>query len=625
MFRHIPTAKQPLFAIAFFLGFTIPPTFADPVASGAIPTEALPTVVVTATRTARTVDETLSSVTVLDKKDIIQSGAFTVPDLLQNVSGVDFSRSGGPGELTGMSLRGTNSNHVLLLMDGIPVSATTTGAPSWEYLPLVAVDRIEVVRGPGSSLYGSSAIGGIVQIFTPRGEGPPKPEISVRFGSLATYQVNAGVTGGENGTHYSLGVGQLYTAGIDPMDASLPHIPYGGGYRNSSLQVHLGQQFDHGEVNLHLLRAEGRSGYDNYPNYNPPTFTPTPSPPTSETFLQQVVGADLTLSPRTFWKTKLTLGESRDDRNDVPDVGTPYYFHTRREYSAWQNDLTLSPDNLLTLGVDHEDDHVGSDTNFTLNSRGNTGVFLQDQATFGRQDVVVGVRHDDNDAFGEHSTGNINYGLRLTSRLRFIAAWGSAFRAPTFDELYYPGFSNPKLHPETSHTADVGLKGIADWGKWEIHAFRTDIGNLIASNAPLYIPFNLERARIDGAEISANTRVAGWDLSGAFTLLDPRNRDTGAILPRRSRHTLQLGAARQFGAMRAQLTVLDQGGRYDDTANTTRLSGYTLVGIGVNYALDRRWSLEGRVDNLLNTHYETAAPYQSPGCTVMVGIRYAPR
>ncbi len=578
----------------------------------------LPTIVVTATRTAHTVDQTLTPVTVLTQDDITQSGALTVPDLLKQVPGVDFSSSGGLGHLTGMSLRGTNTNHVLLLIDGIPMSSATTGAPSWEYLQLAAADRIEVVRGPGSSLYGSSAIGGIVQIMTPRGEGPAQPEASLQMGSHSTYQATTGVAGSSGDTHYHLGVGELYTAGIDPMDHSVLHTPYTGGYRNTSVQVRLDQTFGMGEVDFHLLRASGRSGYDNYPF---PATTPTP--PTDETFVQQVVGVDLNLSPRDSWKTRLTLGESSDDRDDSTAGGAPYYFHTRRDYTAWQNDWVLSPNHLLTAGVDYQQEHLGSDTHFTSSSRGNSGVFLQDQISFGRHDLVMGGRHDDNDAFGTHNTGNITYGLHLTPTLRLTAAWGSAFRSPTFNELYYPGYSNPNLRPETSHSKDIGLKGIADWGKWELHAFRTDIDHLIALNA-LYLPFNLDRARIDGAEIYASTQVDGWELSSTLNVLNPRDRDTNRILPRRARNTLQLGIARSFGEVRTMLTVLSQSGRYNDSTNTTYLPGYTLVGLRVTYPMDRHWSLEGRMDNLLDAHYETAVPYRSPGCTMLVGVRYTP-
>ena len=615
MLRPLSAAMPPSCSVVVLVLSVVTPAVADTSAP-----DVLPTVVVTATRTAHTVDETLAPVTVLNQDDITQSSALTVPDLLRNVPGVDFSTSGGPGQPASMFLRGTNSDHVLLLVDGIPVASTTTGAPSWAYLPLTAVNRVEVVRGPGSSLYGSAAIGGIVQIFTPNGEGPAQPEASLRAGSYSTYQETAGVSGSTDGTHYSLGVGHLYTAGVDPLDSSVPHTPYDGGYRNSSVQTRLSQPFETGEFDVHVLRTEGVTGYDNW--YGTPT---------NETFLQQVAGVDLTLSPRSFWKTRFTTGESRDDL--AYDTS---YINTSREYDAWQNDITLSPNQLLTAGIDHQEERVHSDTQYAVSARGDTGLFLQDQINIGRHDLIIGARHDANDAFGGHNTGNITYGLHLTSALRLTASWGSAFKAPTLNDLYalypaYYGYSylpNPNLRPETSHTSDVGVKGLAGWGTWELHAFRTDVNDLIGYQmiAPkTYLESNVNHARIEGIEANMTVHLADWELSSALEVLDPRNQDTDQILPRRARNTLQLGIAKPFGSIRTTLTILGQDGRYDDAANTVHLSGYTLVGMGVSYPLDRHWLLEGHVDNLLDVHYETAATYQSPGRVAMIGIRYTHR
>jgi len=613
MFRIVPVAVRLLFPFVLALSPAIPAIAVET-------SESLPVVLVTATRTARTVDQTLAPVTVLEREDIVNIDVLTVPELLSGVPGVDFRLQGGPGKVADMSLRGTNSGHVLLLVDGIPLSSATVGTPAWEYLPLAQAERIEVVRGPRSSLYGSSAIGGIVQMFTPQGKGPAHAEVSVMGGSLDTYDVRASVAGATDDTHYYLGGGHLYTAGINATRPASSNFwldePDPDGYRNSSLAFRLGHRFGNAEINVHLVHAEGHNEFDGAPYAN------------AEDFLQEVAGVDLSLSPLAAWQTRLTVGESRDDRDDFANGVFSSCFHTSRVYTAWQNDLTLAADHLLTVGVDHQNEHVSSDTAFTVTSRANSGVFLQHQATFGRHDLIAGIRYDDNEAFGGHTTGNLAYGLHLTTRLQFTAAWGSAFKAPTFNDLYYPLFwgyhGNPDLRPETAHTSEVGLVGTPVWGKWEVRAFRTDINGLITTDATYTTSINLPRARIDGLEAGGTTRIASWDLSAALSVLDPRDRDTDQTLPRRARHTAQFGIARQFGALHSTLTVLNQGGRYDDKANTIHLPGYALVNLHLGYALDRSWTLEGRVGNLLNKGYETISGYNSPGRTMLIGIRYVP-
>lgn len=607
MFTTVPLARW--LWLAFVL--TLIP------AAPTLATEILPTVVVSATRTARTADQNLAPVTVIEQEDIVRSNAVTIPEVLRNVPGIDFNSSGGFGKATNMSLRGTNANHVLLLIEGIPLGSATVGTPAWEYLPLTQIQRIEVVSGPRSNLYGSSAIGGIVQMFLPRGDGPAHVEFSTMGGSLDTHDSRVSLAGATGNTHYYLGGGHLYTAGINAGNPFSPNESDTDGYRNSSFGLRLGHRFGNVELDGHLLHAEGHGEFDGAPD---------------EDFLQQIAGLNLVFSPLAFCKTRLTLGESRDERNSVPSMFS-YRLHTRRAYTAWQNDLTLASNHLLTVGVERQDEHVDSNTAFTVNSRENIGVFLQHQANFERHDLIVGLRHDDNEAFGGYTTGNLAYGIRLTPGLRFTAAWSNAFKAPTFNDLYWPfdGFyvGNPSLHPETAHAYELSLVGTPTWGSWELRTFRTDIDDLItytynlATNTGTMV--NLKRARIDGLEFRAATRFSHWELSSAFDFLDPQDRDTDKILPRRALHTARINIARQFGPLRSTLTVLNQGGRYDNADNTKHLSGYNLVDIGLNYTLNQAWILEGRVNNVFDEDYQTVAGYYSPNRTVMIGVRYMPR
>ncbi|CAK0756339.1 vitamin B12 transporter [Gammaproteobacteria bacterium] len=574
--------------------------------------DTLPMVVVTATRTPRSVDRTLAPITVLEHKELVQSDAVTVPDVLRNVPGMDFNSSGGLGKLTNLSLRGTNPNHVLLLVDGIPLGSATVGTPAWEYLPLAQARRIEVVRGPRSSLYGSSAIGGIVQMFTPQGEGPTHVDASVMTGSLDTHDARASIAGASGDTHFHLGGGWLSTTGINAGSPFSLNESDADGYRNSSVALRLDHHFDNAEIDFHLLRATGHGEFDGA---------------SDENFLQRVAGINWTFSPHVSWETRITMGESRDERDSVPKPATRY--HTRRVYVAWQNDWMLIPDQRLTIGMDRQQDHVDSNDAYTITSQVNNGFFLQHQATFGRHELIAGARYDDHQAFGGHTTGNLAYGMHLAFGLCLTAAWGSAFRAPTFNDLYWPlsfGYQgNPNLHPETANSYEVGLTAKPVWGNWELRVFRTDIDDLITydgSTTPSSVR-NLAHARIDGLEAGVVRRIKNWNLSASLAVLDPRDRDTDKVLPRRTHHTAQIGIAHQFGALRSALTVLNQGGRYDDVANGVHLKGYALVGLRLDYALDRAWTLTGWVDNLLDEDYQTVSGYNTPGRVIMTGVRYA--
>jgi len=568
----------------------------------------LPPVVITATRTARTVEQSLSPVTVLDGAEINQ--AQSIPEALRNVPGVNFTTYGGWGKLSNLNLRGTNSGHVLLLVDGIPLSSATAGTPAWEYLPLSQIDRIEVVRGPRSSLYGSAALGGIVQIFTPQGKGPNRTNFTLRTGSMSTYDVRASISGATDETHFYLGAGNFVTSGNDIGNANQSDAD---GYQNKSFGLRLGQRWGNTQVDLHVLRAQGNNQFDN-------DFTGGAD---ENDFLQQVAGLDIKFSPQDNWQSRLTWGEARDEL-DYSQIAAHY--HTRRIYRLWQNDFLLTPNNLLTLGMDQQNEQIDASDFYKLNSRDNDGFFLQHQALFGSHNFIAGVRYDDNQVFGGHTTGNVTYGIRLTPATRLVASWGSAFRAPTFNDQYLaiPGFyqGNPNLQPETANSTEIALVSTSKLTNWEVRAFRTNIHNLITSTADYSSMINLQQARIDGIEIGAKTRMTNWEVSGAINFLDPRNRTTEQILPGRPRHTAQLQVSRQDGPLRSSATILNQGRRHYPDQNIS-LSGYTLIGINLNYAVSSRWKIEGWIDNLLNEDYQTVAGYNPPGRTIMMGVRYA--
>ncbi len=584
-----------------------------------IPAYRLDDVVVTATRTARTVDESLASTTVITRRDIERSQATSVPDLLQGLAGVSIANSGGAGKATSVFLRGTNSDHVVVLIDGIKVGSATLGTAAFQDFPVEQIERIEVVRGPRSSLYGSEAIGGVIQIFTRKGGGALMPSASVTLGSYNTRQAAANLSGGGENSWLNLGLSQLETDGFNACKGSLKAgcftvEPDKDGYRNTSLNLRAGYRFQPGsEVDFHLLRAQGRNDFDG-------------SFQNQSASVQQAAGLSLKHQASELWSLKLAAGQSEDDSDNFLNGLFMSRFNTRRNTLSWQNDLALAPGHLFTLGLDRQEDVVTSTTAYAVTSRDTTGLFAQYQGRAGKQDFQFSLRRDDNSQFGAYTTGNAAWGRALADDLRVTLAYGTAFKAPTFNQLYWPGFGNPDLKPEHSRSLEAGLGGKAGAGRWSLNAFETRVTDLIGFDG-VTNPVNAS-ARIRGLEAFAALRLADWDTRLNLTLQDPENRSNtanyGKVLNRRAEQSLRLDLDRDLGAYRMGVTLRAEGRRYDNLANTTRLSGYGLLDLRAEYRLTRDLRLQTRVENLFDKDYETVYLYNQPGRSLFVTLRYQP-
>ena len=577
-------------------------------------------VIVTATRTSQTANEALASVTVLTREDMERSQAHSVPELLRDVAGIEVARQGGDGKLTSVFLRGTNSNQVLVLVDGVKVGNATSGTVAWEFLPLDEIDRVEIVRGPRSSLYGSEAVGGVIQIFTRRGTTTTQPRASVTAGSHSFNDTAIGVSGTYHGTRYNLSTSRLATDGINATQPAIGfNEPDRDGYHNNAYSLYLDQRLtEHVDLGVNGLRASGNTKYDSFPGFN-----------NEDHFAQEVAGAKLRFEPFQEWVSTVALGYSLDDRNSFRTDGpsTPEQFMTTRRSASWQNDVSIGAHQLLTLGYDRSEDHVTSTTTYTRTSRETHGLFGQYQLGFGAQDLDLGYRRDHNQQFGNHDTGNIAWGLKLDENLRLYASYGTAFHAPTFNDLYYssPFFQgNPDLQPEESKSSELGLKGRNGQLGWQMSAYRTDVSNLIAYDAATNTVQNVDKARIDGIEAEANTAINDWRLNGALTLTNPRDVGTGNLLARRSRQSAHFAVDRRLGDLDVGMETIAVGRSYDDASNNLPIPGYGLLNLRARYRLARDWQVQGHVENLLDKDYQTVAYYNSPGRSYFMGVSYEP-
>ena len=605
-------------------------------AGEAMSSDTLDPVVITATRTEQPASKALASTTIIDREEIDRRQAQSVQDLLRGVPGLSIATSGGLGKVSGISMRGTNTGHLLVLIDGIRAGSISTGIAAFQDLPIDQIERIEVVRGPRSSLYGSEAIGGVIQIFTRKGGKGLQPRLSVGAGSHETFKATGGVSGGNERGWYSLNGSHLGTRGFNTcrgkgdsfpgaFDAAgcFTNEPDPDAYRNNSGSARAGYRFDNSlEVEGNLLHAEGENQYDG------PISAGNRGP-----FVQQALGGSLRYSPTNFWNTSLTAGRTLDESTQFWNRLYVSRFNTQRVSAIWQNDFHVAEGHTLTAGLDFYNDQIASSVKYVEKSRNNKAGFAQYQLNWGAVDAVLGARVDDNEQFGVHPTGNVALGYNFDNGVRLTGSWGNAFRAPTFNDLYYPLFGNPKLQPETSESWEAGIQGRTLGVKWSVNGYYTEISNLVAvardtsqcqAAAFFYCAQNINQAEILGLDSSLSTSIAGWNLAATFSAVDPRDPLTDRLLPRRSQLQFRFDVDRRFGPVTAGTSVMGEDRRFDDVANNQRLSGFVTVDLRAAVDIYRGLSVEGRLANLLDEHYETAQYFRQDGRNFFVTLKYAP-
>lgn len=581
-------------------------------------------IVVTATRVAQTADETLSSVTVITRADIERSQAGSLSELLQGIAGVNIVSQGGNGKLTSLYLRGTNPGHVSVLVDGIRMGSVTSGTVAWEFLPLAQVERIEVARGPNSALYGSEAIGGVIQIFTRRGAGAARWGAMAGAGRYGAREAGADISGSSDSSWYSARIAHEQTDGFD---ARQPTVEFGSpvdepdddGYDNTSASLRLGHRFIDGtEIEFHGLHAEGNTEYD--------STTPFAN---EDDFVQQALGVSLLTMPTDNWDLTLSAGRSLDERDSFRqgEPSSEFTFDTERITLAVQNDFTLASEAVVTAGIDYHDDRVDSTTDYNETSRATTAGFLQYRGDHGQHSLLARFRYLDDEQFGDHTTGNLAWGHPLGQSMRITASYGTAYKAPTFNDLYFPPFmgfptSNPNLQPEESTSVEIGLEGQTGQLDWDVRAYHTKIDDLIVYDLATFLPGNVDEATIQGLELSVSGQLLDWNTSATATLLDTEDEATGNELPRRARRTLRIDMDRDLGKAGLGASLIAQSSRYDDRGNTVRVSGYGVVNVRGSYQLGHELSLQARIDNLFDHDYQLVDTYNTAGRSLFVTLRY---
>ena len=614
---------------AYSLGAVLPLLFSSPlsVAAGDSATN-LDTIIVTANRVARTVNDSLASVTVITEDDITNQQAFSLQELLQARAGFQLVNNGGVGKTTSLFLRGTESDHVLVLVDGVKINSASTGTPPLELIPLEMIERIEVVRGSRTSLYGSDAIGGVIQIFTKKAKAgeAAKPTLSLTAGSDKTQGITAGIRGGFTKGWYSLQLKKENTDGFNSCTGSstafagcFTEEPDRDAYKNTSASFRVGYQLSNSStLSAQFLRTDNEVEFDGAPPF---------APNESESLVQSY---GITLSSELTDRADIIFSAGHSDNKNKNFQSSVFFsrFDTKRDTYSLQSNIDITDNQLITLGVDYQNDNVET-TSYTVDARSNTGFFAEYQANIAKQSITLSLREDDNEQFGNKTTGNLAIGHAINKNLKAIASYGTAFKAPTFNELFFPFFGSPTLKPENSNSIEIGLRGQQAWGNWSTTLYRTKIDNLIVFDSTTNLANNINKAEINGFELIANTRLQHWDLSANLTLLETEDQSNGANqgnkLARRPDKSLRLNLDRDFGTFRLGSSIIAESDRFDNAANSRRVSGYATADLRLSYQLNQALTLQAKIGNLFDKTYETASFYPQNDRNYMFTIRYAPK
>lgn len=583
------------------------------------------TTVVTANRTAMSVDETLASVVVITREDIERSQVRSTQELLRQYANVTIKNTGGRGKQTSMFLRGTESNHTLFLIDGVKVGSATSGLTAFQNIPVDQIERVEVVKGPRSSLYGSDAAGGVVQIFTRKERKPGfTPFARVGAGSDDTKEMAVGF--GARNDYASLNATYSYeeTDGIDSYKSSDQDDD---GFENSSLSVNSAMNFSSDTVlTFSYLQSHGQNESD-----NPFSIQSQESKDTIRS-----IGVGLNSQLTSKWSSDVQLGRSWDKSHGYMDYVRNSIYETRRDSLSWLNHLALFDHSILTLGYDYQEDHLVTSVNFVQNERYNHGVFTQLQTEIEGHDLEASLRYDDNEQFGSEHTGNLAWGYSFENAMRIRASYGTAFIAPSFNELFHPGFDsvfgsccsgNPDLKPEQTDTFEMGVDGSIESVEWSVTWFRTRIEDLIVSESPTYVPENVSKARIQGLEFGVNTHFFEWAIRSELTLISAKSRSgdtSGNRLINRPKQTLSVMMDREFNRFSLGATVIAESESYVDQQNTVELPGYATLDIRAGYLLTDELKLQAKVENIFEQEYELIQGYNQPELTYLVSITYQP-
>lgn len=564
---------------------------------------------VTANRLPQSQSDVLASTTVIDRDDIERSQAGSIIDLLQGRAGIEIAQNGPPGTLSSLFMRGTESDHSLVLVDGVRINSATSGGASLEMLPLEAIERVEIVRGPRAAAYGADAIGGVIQVFTRRGTASgTQGGLKASTGSDSTQRQSAWVATGDDDTRLNASLFHRDGDGFNATQAD--DSGERDGFEREGAQLGLSHRInDDVEVSLNAMRQNFEGEYDN-------CSFPASQDCVTKGYLQSF-GGQLDVQLQPDWQMLITAGHFDEQREERYSGERQSLIESHRDEVGLQHRFTRD-NGVDVLGIDYRHDSVDFDNrvgaSYARDSRENIGIYGMMQRTYGAHELSGSLRYDDDSLFGDETTGSLGYAYRLTPFQRLGASVSTAYKAPNLIDLYGPYGTNPDLEAETAENLEAFWAYERDNWHTRVTVFDNRIDDLIGYDPNTSIPYNVDEARIRGVELSGGWQAGGLALSASLTHQNPEDRQTGERLQRR---------ARTFGRLDADYTLADwsfgatlraAGDRRDTdfvTYGDTTTAGYGVVDLRTSWQVTSMVELSAKVENAFDKEYQLVDGYNT--------------
>lgn len=582
-------------------------------ACGAAFGQALPQeVIVSATRAPQKINETLADVVVITRDEIEKTGQSSITELLATQPGIQSVSYGG----NSVFIRGAEARMTAVYIDGVRVdsqegSVRLGGGVPWEMIPLSNVDRIEVVKGPASAVYGSDPMGGVIQIFTRQYKSGQQVFANAGIGSHQTSKFSTGVSGGQGRFDYALTAAHDETGGFNTVP-SVAHNPNREAQRTTAFNGRLGVQLNEmHRLESSFLRNDLNSRYVDM--FSPQPTTDFTSVARLDTSTIRWV-ADWTAN----YRSKVSLTNSV---HDVKDNGWSD-FRTTMSGVIYENQWKVNGDN-LSANLEHKSDKFEDRSSFGfLGDRTQNALSLGYGGTRGVQSFQVNARHDQDSIFGSKGTAGLAYGYALSDSLKATASISTGFRSPTLEQTY-SSYGSRDLKPESSRNRDMGLRYAQGTSKMSLVVYRNDFTNLISAR-PDFTYYNIGEATVQGATLSASQAVGRYNVRGSYDVLDAQD-SKGRDLPLRARHSATAGVDRSVLNWKLGAEVIAVGKRYDNAANTTSLGGYSLVNLYATHQINPDWKLLTRINNAADKQFQQVALMATPGRTLFIGLNWQPK
>ena len=593
----------------------------------------LPNQVVTATRVATAVTDTIADVSIIDRATLELAGQTSLREVLSQQPGVQTASSGSYRSTAGIFLRGSVTSQTLVLIDGVRVGSATSGGASLENIPLSRIERIEILRGAASALYGPDAVGGVIQIFTREASPGLQMDASVGVGTDGQQQAGASLRGSDGALGYSLGVSREKASGIsvisNPMSGS--YNPDEDGFSSSSVDAKLSARLNREHaVSVSLLRSDSDYQFDSVPFPNPLGLTRITSEARAKVGL---ANATLKWDAQwlTLWHSTVTIGSS--DEQSLADYfrladgafGGNTRFNTSRRQATWQNDITLGKD-VLSVMLEGRNETVDSNTAYTVTSRDVRSALASYAVNRPAWNTLVVARNDDNSQFGNFNNWALSGGYRVTDSMRAVASVGTSFQAPSFNQLYYPGFGNPSLQPQRNRATELGLKYHLGSVSLGAVAYNNDIQGFIVPTTNVQSSLAVLR----GITLSGDVQTGDTGFSVSYDYADPRSYSAFAAsndlrLVRVARNMLNARVTHRLGDVNVFAELKLSGDREDNNLSFSGrdlLPGYTLLNVGANWRVQKNVLLLARINNMTDAQYQLANGFSMPGRNLFVSMNW---